>query len=344
MAFDIYTPAELRGVIDVTYKPTQFLTNYFFGTVETFDGKAVMFDRISGARKLAPFVSPCVEGRPVRRNGFSTDSFTPAYVKPKMALTPCDSTKRRPGEAIGGEFTLAQRRDLQLADDLNYMTGLIDNRIEWMSAQALVHGYVDVVGDDYPLVRVDFQRAGTHQVALAGANLWSASATAAPVSNLDAWANTVSMSQGGSVTDVICGTNVWAQFARSAEVKDLYKNVQNPGGPLPSLLPSVMDNEQKIYRGQFGQFRFWSYNATYTDDAGNSQFFVPPNDVILVAKQSLQGVQAYGAIMDHESLNSGKFFAKMWKQEDPSVVNSMVQSAPLMVPRSVNSTFRATVL
>jgi Phage major capsid protein E len=241
-------------------------------------------------------------------------------------------------------MSLAQRHDMQLADDLTTMTDMVDNRIEWMAAQALIYGYVDVVGDDYPLVRVDFQRNGAQQVALAGANLWSAAATAAPVTNLDTWANLVSGNQGGSVTDVVCGANVWAQFARSAEVKDLYKNVQNPGGPLPSLLPGVMDNEQKIYRGQFGQFRFWSYNATYQDDNGASQFFVPANDVVLVAKQALQGVQTYGAIMDHEALTAAKYFPKMWKQEDPSVVYSMVQSAPLVVPRSVNSTFRATVL
>lgn len=341
---DIYSSVELTDVIDTRFKPTTFLTNYFFPEVRTFDTAAIAFDRIKGARRLAPFVSPTVQGRPVRRNGFSTDTFQPAYIKPKMALVPGLSMTRRPGEPIGGNLSPAARRDLQIEDDLMLQVEMINNRLEWMSAQALTFGYVDVVGDDYPLVRVDFQRNALNSVALAGGNLWSAPSTATPVTNLTTWATVVANNQGGSVTDVVMGANVFAQMRNTVEFKGLYLNVQNMGGDLPNILPTVQDNDQKIYHGQFGQFRIWTYNATYTDDAGATQFYVPVNDVLLVARQGMQGVQAFGAIQDHDSLQPAVYFPKMWKQEDPSNIMTMVQSAPLMVPRNVDATFRATVL
>ncbi|MES2685750.1 MAG: major capsid protein [Pseudomonadota bacterium] len=341
---DIYSTVELVEVIDTAYKPVNFLRNVFFPEIQTFDTAAIAFDRLRGARKLAPFVSPCVEGRPVRRNGFTTDSFSPAYIKPKMALTPCNSVSRMPGERIGGGMSLAARRDLQIQNDFMQLVDMIDNRLEWMAAQAMTYGYVDVVGDDYPLVRVDFQRNANNAVILAGANLWSAAGTALPVSNLTTWAAVVAGNQGGSVTDVVFGANVWANFSKTTEFKDLYKNVQVMGGPLPGILPTVMDDEQKIYHGQFGQFRIWTYNGTYTDDTGATQFYIPPNDVVMVAKQTMRGVQAFGAIMDHDSLEAAQYFPKMWKQNDPSVIYEMVQSAPLLIPRNVDSTFRATVL
>lgn len=340
----LYNTTELLEVIDTAYKPINFLRNVFFPDVQTFDTESIAFDRLKGTRRLAPFVSPCVEGRPVRRNGREVQTFSPAYIKPKIALTPCNSVKRRAGEPIGGNLSLGQRRDLQIQDDLMTMIDMIDNRLEWMCAQALVYGYVDVVGEDYPLQRVDFARNANNAVALSGGNLWSAASTARPITNLTTWANVVASNQGGSVTDVLMGANVWAALSACNQFMDTYKLSQSPGGPLPGILPTVMDNEEKIYHGQFGQFRLWTYNGTYTDESGTSQFYIPPNDLVMVARQSLRGVQAYGAIMDHESLVPVPYFPKMWSQHDPSVIYTMVQSAPLMVPRNVDSTFRATVL
>ena len=343
MTISVYSTAELMDVLDIRYKPTTFLTNAFFKSVKLFDKQEIAFDVIKGARKLAPFVSPMVQGRAIKRRGQETRSFTPAYIKPKMALVPGNAVTRRAGEPFGGTLSLVERRDLQLADDLLLQSEQIDNTIEWMAAQALCYGYVDVAGDDYPTVRVDFTRKPTHNLALAGVNLWSA-ATSTPVSNIRTWATTVAQDQGGTVMDIVLGANVFAALANHQEFNQLFKYYQPVGGPLPSLLPSVQDNEAKIFHGMLGQFRLWTYNAVYTDDTGVSQFYIPPNAVLLVASQEMSGTQCYGAIMDHDSLVPAARFAKMWKQEDPSVIMTMTQCAPLMVPVNSDSTFFATVL
>jgi Phage major capsid protein E len=340
----LFDTNQLMGVVDLTYEPVQFLSNTFFPEEQLFDTAGITWDKITGVRKLAPFVSPAVEGRPYRRAGYKSETFSPAYIKPKMALTPGDVIRRLPGEKLMGTLSPQQRRELKIADDIEQMIEIIENRLEWMAAQVLTFGYVDVSGEDYPTVRVDFLRDASLSTALAGGNLWSAGATSNPLANLDTWATQVALKQGGSVTDVVMGANVWAQLSNNTSFLSVYKNFQPIGGALPNLLPTVMDNEQKVYRGMVNQFRLWSYNATYTDDAGATQYFVQPNDVLLIAKQGLAGVQAFGAIMDMESLVPARFFPKMWTQPDPSVVYTMLQSAPLMVPRNANGSFRATVL
>ena len=52
------------------------------------------------ARRLAPFVSPLVAGKAERSRGYSTRSFTPAYVKPKHVVEPSKAMKRRAGERL----------------------------------------------------------------------------------------------------------------------------------------------------------------------------------------------------------------------------------------------------
>lgn len=340
---NIYSTSELLEVIDLSHKPATFLTQAFFGQEILFGTDTISFDMIDGVRKLAPFVSPCVEGKPIIRDGFTTKTFKPPYLKPKMALTPCDSFTRMPGERIGGSMSARQRADLQIRKDLLDQAGIIDNRIEWMAAQVLTNGYIDVVGDQYPLARVDFGRSLSNIEVLAGGDLWSNPA-ATPVTNIREWATVVANNDGGAVTDIVLGANVWAQLARHQEFNDLYKYTQPLGGNLPTILPQVQDVSGVIYHGAFGEFRIWTYTATYDDGAGSVPF-IGSNDVILVAKQGASaGVQAFGAIKDMDSLVPAKYFPKQWLQNDPSAIFTMTQSAPLVIPKVPNNTFRATVL
>jgi hypothetical protein len=57
----------------------------------------------------------------------------------------------------------------------------------------------------------------------------------------------------------------------------------------------------------------------------------------------MQGVKAFGAIQDHESLEAVPYFSKSWLEEDPSRRMVMTQSAPLLVPYRPNASLCATV-
>ena len=57
-----------------------------------------------------------------------------------------------------------------------------------------------------------------------------------------------------------------------------------------------------------------------------------------------EGVRAYGAIRDEDAgFQALPYFAKSWKENDPSVRYLLMQSAPLTVPYRINASFCATV-
>jgi hypothetical protein len=79
---DVFTPAVLNRVVD-DLKDTvnTFLVSLFFPEISQSLQEEIYFDLITGKPRLAPFVSPLVEGQIVESLGFSTKSFKPAYVK-----------------------------------------------------------------------------------------------------------------------------------------------------------------------------------------------------------------------------------------------------------------------
>ena len=97
---DIYSTHELRPMVRIAQPNTQFLVNAFFADVVEFDDEFITFDVKKSKRKLAPFVSPCTQGKPNRQQGFNTKSIKPPYIKLKDPIKPCKGVRRAAGEAI----------------------------------------------------------------------------------------------------------------------------------------------------------------------------------------------------------------------------------------------------
>ena len=91
---DTYSTDYLAGVIEALDRPATPMLDLFFRTTMEFDTETINFDRLPMARRLAPFVSPQIAGKALRQRGQSTVTFTPAYVKPKHAVTPSNALKR----------------------------------------------------------------------------------------------------------------------------------------------------------------------------------------------------------------------------------------------------------
>ena len=340
---DMYNTADLLAALDISRKPSRFLTQMFFPQVALSDKAEVAIDVISGNRKLAPLVMPTVQGRPVRARGFSTKTVAPAYLKPKTPLLPSDNTVRRAGELFSQPLSPAERRMLNISDIMVQQYEQIENRIEWMAAQALNSGAITLVSDDYPETVIDFGRKSTHTISLASSEKWNAS-TGKPLTNLDTWAALINADGGGAVTDVVMGSSVFSAFRSNPEVVAMYANQQNPGGPLPSLVPTGFDQNDCTYHGQFGQYRIWTTTATYDNDAGVATPYVAAGDVLVIAKGGLNGIVGYGAILDNEVLMPMAVYPKMWTTDDPSATFIMTQSAPITIPANPDSVIRATVL
>ena len=347
MAFDLYSTATLLGVVRVTPIESSYWLDGFFGRQMTFDTEEIMFDRIKTQRRLAPFVSPVVQGRVMRSQGYETRAFRPAYSKPKHVVDPNRVFARRAGEAIGGSSSPAQRWNAAVVENIQEERQALQRLFNWMAAMSVIHGKVTITGEDYPTQVVDFGRdAGLTRV-LAGTARWG-EADAAPLKDI-AELRTLSFQKGGSpINRLTMGLEAFDRFFASQDVKDLLKgdsvNVNRTSDSILSAMGST--DTPYEYRGVLqgangqGRIEVYTYNEQYEDATGATVNYMSPYDVVGTGG-GINGVRCFGAIRDKRAgLQALPIFPKMWDQEDPSVTYTMSQSAPLMVPSNTNNSFR----
>jgi hypothetical protein len=321
--------------------------------VVTSDREEIMFEALDTPdRKLAPFVAPNVQGRVMRGQGFTTRVFAPAYVKPKHVVEPSKALRRTFGEAIGGSLSQAQRFDAHVANNLRLEREAIERRWEWMAAQATIYGTVTVSGQDYPTQTVDFGRDATLTVVLSGAARWNDTAPD-PLGDLQSLVDAAFTLGSAPVTELIFGVDAWASFITNADVLDLLDatrrgsttDISRTGLNMPGNFQSM----GQISSSQGGTFNLWRYSNWYHDvneETGELTVaqFLDPRDVVGHGA-ALDGVAAFGAIQDADAdfLAESTMFPKMWKNQDPSVIYTLTQSAPLFVPMNPNNSFRLRV-
>lgn len=347
MAFDLYSTATLLGVVRVTPIESSYWLDGFFNRQINFTTEEIMFDRIKTNRRLAPFVSPVVQGRVMRSQGYETRAFRPAYSKPKHVVDPNRQFDRLPGEALGGDTTPAQRWNAAVVENIREEREALQRLFNWMAAMAVIHGKVTIAGEDYPTQVVDFGRDPRLTRILAGAARWGESG-AAPLADIQEL-RTLSFQESGSpITRLTMGLEAFDRFFKSQDVKDLLKGDSvNVNRTSDSTLSAMGSTDTPFeYRGVLqgangqGRIEVYTYNEQYEDQDGNTVNYMSPLDVVGTGG-GIQGVRCFGAIRDKRAgLQSLPIFPKMWDQEDPSVTYTMSQSAPLMVPANTNNSFR----
>lgn len=333
---NVYDTDTLVGVVEGLDPFTPFLLHMFYPSMVTFETSKIDFDAVSEDTTLAPFVSPMVAGKANKAAGGELRSFKPAYVKPKDVVDPERVLKRRPGEAIGGKLSPAQRRDAIVVDILDGHRKKISRREEWMAAQELLTGKVVVSGEDYPAAEVDFKRAAGNTVVLAGQAVWSDTVNADPLGDIESWNDIAE----APITDLVMDSKAFKLFIKFDAVKELMESRRGSESNI-ELAPG---NEKWVqYKGMVGSYRVWVYKGYYTDDADSKQNFLPDNTVI-AGSSAVDGVRAYGAILDGRAgYQAMDVFPKNWVQEDPAVEYVMTQSAPLPIPARPNASLAITV-
>lgn len=348
MTYTPYSTHELLGVIRKIPAPSNFWLNLLFKQQVNSQNQFIDFDQIDRGRRLAPFVAPTVQGKPMKSEGYNTRRFAPAYVKPKHPVDPDRLIKRQAGEPYTGNMSLAARRDSIVGDILIEERDMIRRRWEVMAAQAAIDGAVVVEGEDYPTQNVDFGRDPNNTVTLSGTNLWTDN-TSRPTKDLENWSLAMARSGGYPVTDWVMGTNAYEAFINNPSTeKQLNTDIKNSSQIMLDLGISQADENGAIIqlKGTLGSgIRVWVYSDIYEDDNGTQIEIMDQNLVVGVNPAGVQGVRCFGAIMDARAgYQSLDIFPKTWMNEDPSVEYVMSQSAPLMVPRRPNATFKATVV
>jgi hypothetical protein len=347
MAGNLYDTTTLLSVMS-HQKVLQPFWLGFFNQQINFDTEDIAFDRVnSDYRRLAPFVAPNVQGRVQAIRGYDTVSFKPAYVKPKDVVDPNMVIPRQPGEALGtGSLSLDQRRNAVIAEILKQHRTKLTNRNEWLAARALIDGTVTISGEDYPSVTVNFRRDASLSTTLTGTARWNQSG-ATPLTDIKEMKQAAFDLSGVKITRLIFGATAWEDFTARVDLKELMN--LNYGGLDTSVTRMYDAYEGQEYLGVIqgigggGRIEAWLDTSKYVDEDGNEQYFLDQETVVGVGN-AVEGVRCFGAIKDFDArLQPLEVFTKMWRNEDPSVEYLLSQSAPLMVPKRPNATFKIKV-
>lgn len=343
-------------LLEVLYAPENapelngFWLQFFDRTVNSTTQEIRFDSEDLNEYRLAPFVSPNVQGRVMRSKGFATTSFRPAYVKPKHVVDPARSIPRRAGERYGGALTLAERFDAIVADNLRRERLMIENRWDWMAARAMIDSSVTVVGEDYPAKTVDFGRDPSLSAVLAGAAQWS-QPTATPMKDLQQMRQRGFALSKAPVNRLIFGLDAWSAFADPSHedvqklLDGLRRGSQSDFNASGLLTGSAFEFQGTIAGSQgAGRLDLYTYNDLYEDATGAMLPMMDQGTVVGIGAVTT-GIRCFGAILDKRAgLQALDIFPKQWDEEDPSVSYTMSQSAPLMVPLRPNNTFKIKVV
>lgn len=332
MAIDLFDTRTMMAALEETFPPATFLRDTFFPGVETSNTKYVDVDIRKGKRKMAPFVSPRHEGKPIDRAGYTTKTYAPPYIKPFRATAAEELFKRPMGSHVyAGNMTPAQRAAQELGKDLAELQEEIVRREEWMCAQLLLDGVLTVTGEGIDDT-IDFGMSATHQVTLTGTALWTDTANSTPLENLRAWKRTAAKDSGIVPTVAVMGESVVDAFLSHTDVRQVLDNRRLVTGAIDTSRLSAMGAS---YIGAIEGLDFYAYNEWYDDGTVSPMV---PVDRIYMGNPSARAAMHYGAIQDLEvGTASVRYFPKSWTQPNPSARFVMVQSAPLPVPIQVDA-------
>ncbi|MBO9647365.1 MAG: major capsid protein [Variovorax sp.] len=338
----IFDTNTLIQVVPNLKRPQKFLLDTFFPNVVTSDSEFVSIDVDVGIRRMAPFVSPLVEGKLVEQRRYQTNVFKPAYIKDKRAPDLRKPIRRMIGERIGGDMKGAEREMANLEAELTDQIDLVDRRLEWMAASALVNGSVTVTGDGFPTVVVDFGRDSSLTVALAGGAQWG-QAGVLPSNSLEAWGHQLLKKSGGVATDLVFTTTPWELFVQDPVVK---QTIWYPGsgGQGNTINVGAQIQRGAQYKGRWGQYNLWVYNDWYVDPVTNVETMMIADGTVVMSGADLMGTRAFGQILDPAfNYQSLPYAPKTWVENDPAQRILLMQSSPIVIPSRVNASLSASV-
>jgi hypothetical protein len=337
-----FTTAQLVAVIPTLLTPQTFFLDRYFPNVVMSDSELVAIDVIIGKRRIAPFVSPLVEGKMVEALRTQTNFFKPPYIKDLRAPDLRRPVQRAVGERLmGGGMTPAQRQQANLSFEMEDQLQMIQRRMEWMAIRILLTGSVTVSGDGFPTTTIEFGRDAGQTVVLSGGARWG-EAGVSPVANLMTWSTLMLKSAGVAAADVIMDPLAFDLFIQDLRLQPalLYPAWQPYGN---QLNPGTQVQKGMVQKGQWGQLSIMVYNDWYVDDNNVEQPMLPPYSVI-IASPELEGQRAFGVIIDEDfDYTAMEYAVKTWTEKNPSQRLILMQSAPLPIPGRPNASFAATV-
>jgi hypothetical protein len=326
-------------------EPNTFFLKKFFAKQVECPSESVDIDIYKGKRRVAVYVNPRAVGQTVDRIGYTTYTYKPPYLKPKMATTAEDILKRQPGEILySNNLSNEQRAAQQMAKDMAELDGIITRAEELQAKQALFDSLVevhDIDGNDV-VADITFPRESTHTVDLTatGETAWDATG-ANPLEDLRTWKR-LNIKDSGIASDiVVMGSDAANEFLKNSYVMDALDNRKYELG-------NILMEAQELgvtYIGRIEGVDIYAYDEWYVEPSTGTETEMVPAKKVLVGSTRARCERVYGAIRDIEAgLAAVARYPKSWIEQDPSVRWIQIHSAPLLVPVQVDAFTVATVL
>ena len=304
-----------------------FLQRTFFSHVIEDDSEHIDIILKSGSKILAPFVSPRIGGKVMSGIKKSTQTYKPAYIKQKFPTDATDVLSQTNRPIYANDETVLDRVAEKLSDEIAEGDANIDRRVEWMASQVLQTGKCPIKGDGVDEV-IDCLFSASQTKTLSGTGLWNDPASS-PMKTFRDIRKERTDAGGKAPNVIVMGVDAYQAYISHPETLDMFDKRRIDRG---SLKPELIE-ENVIMVGYIPELAttIYVYDETYTDENGDTQYYVNPKGFIYGSTKA-EGKVVYGAIKDLKALYATKVFIKSWEEEDPSVRWLLMQSAPVVIP------------
>ena len=324
-----------------------FILKTFFNDESFSDTKYVDVVIKKGGRKVAPFVSPKLAGKVIKRDGKVLKTYEPPLMKPKF-ITEAEELLNTDTVFYADNSDPEERAMLKLAEDLADGKDRIARRKELMCVSALVDGKIIVKGDGVE-EEIDFGRDAQNTKILTGSALWT-DANSNPINDLKTWSDYLFDKSGIAPDKVVFGRDVANAFTAHAKVQDAMDKKRIDIG---EINPKKLE-DGVVYIGYLKELNLeiYKYVDYYENDEGVSTLIMP-GDKLIMGSDRAGGKVAHGGIVDFKAFKAagmdtnifvGDIFVKSYEENDPSVRFLVFQSKPLPLPGDVDSYLSAKVV
>lgn len=339
---DIFSTRQLLGILKTLHAVKTPYLDTFFKRKNNSAAETIDLDFVTGTRKLAPFVSADVQGRMINKKAWERKSIKPPYIKIKDVTSAADLLKTIPGQSAYDPAQAPQALARKaLAQSMSDFKDMITRRMEFMAHQSLsTLGDITFTGDGINLT-VNFGMKATHKVTLAGTAKWSDLTNSNPANDFNTWANVIKKDSGLMPDQAFLDIDATGYLLENTKLRNQLDTRRVDLGLIkPNDLPNGLRYIATLRRPSIDLFE---YNEYYENDSGVVTPIQGSNTVVLGSTRA-KTVKHFGAIKD---LDAGTFkidfFAKSWREKDPSAQILLVQSAPLPAPHQIDAFLEATV-
>ncbi|MBB1489390.1 major capsid protein [Oceanospirillum sediminis] len=335
MSLDTYGTADLMGVVQAKSKFQTLFLNLFYPRVYFSGSEEIKLDEVTEETNIAVTVSPVVGGKVLASQGYGTNTFKAAYVKPKHEVNVKQLMHRRAGERLTGELTKAQRRNATIANNLLKEEKSILQYEEKQAVDGILYGGYTVSGEGYETQHVSFNQRPENRVVLGPGERWADKDpdTYDPTHDIEE----ICQASDGVISLALMDSEAWILFSSFKKVQEKLDTRRGSTSSMETALKDVGDVVS--FKGWYGDVAIMVTRHFYIE-GGVKKRYMPPF-TILFGHSSAQCVRAYGAIQDIHAVREGMEqtdrYPRNWiEQGDPAREYTMLQSAPLMIPLDIN--------